>query len=278
MKCISFILLLTTIVTFNSYAQKNEPKIVLTKGQKIVVKTTSTQEADMGMGMEMKNFTTAQNDLYVLDAGDVNYTLTNTLTGLKLSMDMMGQTSTYDSDKKEDSASVIGKSVSNLNVPDTITLNKYSRLVTATKKVEAAAEEANPMESMFESFGNSNDNIVKEAFFIVPAGKKTGDKWVDSSSTKDTKIYKEYQLQSIENGIITILENGKVDNNTQTEIQGMQVTINMTAKSTGEIKVNSKTSLVNKRDVKTELTGNLEMMGQQVPVTGKGTISTVYEY
>ena len=127
MKLILLFISFLTAATFNIYAQKNEPKIVLTKGQKIIVKTTSNQDADMGMGMEMKNFTTAQTDLFVMDVSDVNYTLTSTLKGLKLTMDMMGQTSSYDSDKKEDSASVLGKSVANLNVPDTISLNKYNK-------------------------------------------------------------------------------------------------------------------------------------------------------
>lgn len=275
----ALLLLASIACTFSSLAQKNDGKVVLTKGQKIIIKTSSTQDADMGMGMEMKNFSSSQNNLVVLDADDTSYSITNTLTGLKISMDMMGQTTSYDSDKKEDSASEIGKSIPNLNIPDTVTMNKYSRAVNARKRAEpVSTEDTNPLENMFQAFNNNKETVVSEAFFLIPKGKKVGDKWSDSSSTKDTKSYKEYVLQSIDNGIATILENSKIENNTQTEIQGMQVTVSMSAKSTIEIKVDSNTGLVNKRETKTDLAGNLEMMGQSVPVTGKGTITTTYEH
>src|SRR6476660_8001351 len=103
----TFSLFISLFLALGSVAQKSDGKIVLNKGQKFKVTTTSSQEADMGMGMEMKNFTTSTNDFVVLNADDKNYTMTSTLTGLKLSMDFMGQQNNYDSDKKEDSASEI---------------------------------------------------------------------------------------------------------------------------------------------------------------------------
>ena len=273
------LLLLSITISLHAVAQKNGPRVILTKGQKIIVKTTASQEADMGMGMEMKNFTSSQNNLSVLDAADSNYILSTTLTGMKISMDMMGQNTTYDSDKKEDSASEIGKAMQNLNVPDTVLLNKYTAAVTFNKKAAAvSAEEPNPLENMFESLQNTGENVASETFFVIPQGKKVGDKWIDSSSTKITRSLKEYVLKSVEKDIATILITSKVENNTQTELQGMQVTISMTTKSTGEIKVDSKTSLVNRREIKAEITGNLDMMGQSVPVTGKSTTTTEYQY
>lgn len=273
------LLLLSITFSLNAVAQKNESKVVLIKGQKIVVKTTASQEADMGMGMEMKNFTSSQNSLLVLDATDSNYILTTTLTGMKISMDMMGQNTTYDSDKKEDSASEIGKSMKNLNVPDTVTLNKYTAVVTYNKKAALdPTEEANPMQGMFESLQNTGENIVSETFFLIPKGRKIGSRWIDSSSTKNIKSYKEYTLLSVEKDIATILVDSKVESNTEAEMQGMQISVNMNTKSTAEIKVDTKTGLVTKRDTKSGITGNLDMMGQSVPVTAKSTSSTEYQY
>ena len=273
------LLLLSVAFSLNTAAQKNESKVVLVKGQKIVVKTTASQEADMGMGMEMKNFTSSQNNILVLDVADSNYILSSTLTGMKISMDMMGQNTTYDSDKKEDSASEIGKSMQGLNVPDTVTLNKYTAAVTFNKKdVPDSTEGTNPMQGMFESLQNTGGNVVAETFFVIPKGKKVGDKWIDSSSTKDSKSYKGYSLQSVEKGIATIQVDSKVQNNTQAEMQGTQISINMTTKSTAEIKVDTKTGLVTKRDTKSDITGTLDMMGQSVPVTAKSTSATEYQY
>lgn len=278
MKTVLFLLGIT--LTLNTIAQKNESKVVLAKGQKIVVKMTSTQNADMGMGMEMKSSSSSQNNIIVVNATDPsNYTLTNTLTGIKLSMDFMGQSTNYDSDKKEDSASEIGKSMSTLNVPDTVTLNKYTTAITSAKKeTTVSPEEANPIESMFESLGNKDDELVKNAFLLIPKEKKAGDKWSDSTITKDVKSYKEYSLKSIEKGIATLVLVGKVINNTQTEMQGMQVTVNMTMESTTDITVDTKTGIVSKRDTKADITGGLEMSGQSLPITGKATTTIVYEY
>ncbi len=38
-----------------SFSQKSDTRVILAKGQKFTVHITSTQNADMGMGMEMKN-------------------------------------------------------------------------------------------------------------------------------------------------------------------------------------------------------------------------------
>jgi hypothetical protein len=276
----SFLLIAFFSVSMAGYAQKYEPRVVLNKGQKIVVKTSSNQEADMGMGMEMKNTSSSEHVLNVLDANKENYILTSTLTGLKLSMDFMGQSNSYDSDKKEDADSEMGKSVKNLNIPDTFEVNKNTAAITYNKKPapEASADVTNPMESMFESMGSSDKNIGDEFFLIIPAGIKIGDKWFDSSSTPTLKSVKEYTLQSIDNGIASIKSDSQVDNNSQVELQGMQVTIVMSTKSSGIITADTKTSLVSKRTNNATINGNLEVMGQTMTVTGKSAITTVFEY
>ncbi len=260
-------------------AQKKEPRVFLNKGQKMLVKTSSNQEADMGMGMEMKNASSSSYNLVVLDAGKENYTVTNTLTGLKISVDFMGQSTNYDSDKKDDADSELGKSVKNLNIPDTLFISNTDASVTYNKKSDTAtADGSNPFESMFESLGNNEGRIVDELFLVIPAGIKAGDKWYDSASTASVRSVKEYELQSVENGIATIKTSFKVDNNSQVELQGMQVTINMTTQSTGTITTDTKTSIVSKRTAKAQINGSLELMGQTMNVTGSSTSATTVEY
>lgn len=278
MKTVSF--LISLLLVLNSFGQKNDSRIVLNKGQKFKVSTTSSQEADMGMGMEMKNFTSSTNTLTVIDADEKSYTLTNTLTGVKLSMELMGQQTTYDSDKKEDSASEIGKSMQNLNVPDTFWLNKSTATITANKKVVAEAKDdaANPLEGLFESLGKNEDSAAGDAFFLLPKGKKVGDSWTDTSSSKGMKSSKTYRIESIEKNIAKINIAGTVESNIQTEVQGIPVTIIMTTKTNSDVLVDTKSSLVSKRETKADITGNLELMGQSAPITGKATTTTLYEY
>lgn len=266
------------IITVTGTAQKTEQRLFLNKGQKLRVKTASSQDADLGMGMEMKNASSSSYDLVVLDAGKDNYTVTNTLTGLKISVDFMGQSTSYDSDKKEDADSELGKSVKNLNIPDTVIISNNTASVTYNKKADTATTDgSNPFESMFESLSNNEGRIVDELFLVIPAGLKTGDKWYDSTSTSSIKSVKEYQIQSVENGIATIRASIRVDNNSQVELQGMQVTISMTSQSTGTIITDTKTSVVSKRTANAQINGSLELMGQTMNVTGSSTSTTTVE-
>lgn len=265
-------------ITITGTSQKTEPRVFLNKGQKLLVKTTSSQDADMGMGMEMKNASSSSYNLVVLDAGKDNYTVTNTLTGLKISVDFMGQSTSYDSDKKEDADSELGKSVKNLNIPDTVIISNNTASVTYKKQADTATlDGSNPFESMFESLSSNDGRIVDELFLVIPAGLKTGDKWYDSSSTATIKSVKEYELQSVDNGIARIKTFFKVDNNSQVELQGMQVTISMTTQSTGTIITDTKTSIVSKRTATAQINGSLELMGQTMNVTGSSTSTTTVE-
>ena len=276
-----YFLLLMMTLAINSFGQKNNFQVVLTKGQKFTVRTTSSQEADMGMGMEMKNNTSSQNNFLVIDVADKNYNVSNTLISLKVAMDAMGQQTTYDSDLKADSASEIGKAMKNLNVPDTLSVNKYTAEVSDDKKADTTSKEdkSNPMEGLFESLGDQGAGMaLSEAFLIIPAGKKIGDNWADSSATKEQKTVNTYTIQSIEKNIATIIVIGNITSNIQTEANGMQLTVTMTTKKNSEVITDVKTSLVQKRTTKSDIAGNLEMMGQSMPISGKATTTSIYEY
>ncbi len=277
-----FFLFISLILGSHAFSQKSKSLIVLTKGQNFIVKTTATLEVDMGMGMEMKNNTSSQTNFTVIDSDDNNYIISSTLTGLKLSMDFMGQQTNYDSDLKADKDSEIGKTIKNINIPDTLTVNKYSAIAVSNKKQvpEQKDDMSNPFDGIFDTFSkNNNAGTVSETFFIIPTGKKITDTWTDSSSTKDHKIIKTFTLKSIDNNIATVLEAAKTESTLQTEVEGgMQISINMTTNSNSEIISDSKTSRVIKRTTNADITGSLDVMGQSAPITGKSGTVSLYEY
>jgi len=256
--------------------------IKLKKDQLITVVSSSSMDADMGMGMQMKNNTSATNQLVVLSEDDKQYLLTNTLTKISMNMDAMGQQSGYDSEKPEDKNSEMGKSISNkLQVPDSVFIDKVTGNV-ITSVVKAAAkspEEANPLEGMFESMGNGNDDqVLANAFFIIPAGKKAGDSWTDSIADKKMKSIKTYTIRSLDKNVATIAVTGVIDGNSEQEIQGNTVNIIMNTKMKGELMVDTKTGLVSKRTLTSDITGNLEMMGQSLPISSQVNATYTYQY
>src|SRR4051812_39849446 len=84
--------------------------ITLAKGQVITVTTTSNSDAQMGIPMKMNMSGTSI--ISVIDVNDKDYKLSNTTSKLTLSINAMGQESTYDSDKEADKDSEIGREVS----------------------------------------------------------------------------------------------------------------------------------------------------------------------
>lgn len=258
-------------------AQKNPGKINLANQQKIVVKTNSNSDVDMGMGMTMKTFSNSESNILVINSGDKAYTVTYALKGLKMSMDMMGQSTTYDSDKKEDADSEIGKSIK-LNIPDTFSLDKFNGTVTAIKTDSIKpVDDSNPMETMLESMGNNSGGLSEDIFLIIPEGKKQGDKWTDSTATKDAKTIREFNIEAVDKKIATLKFTKKANTSIQTEVQGMQMTSNSTIITTGTMLVDIKTGVVVKRDSVSDLTGTVEVMGQSLPISGKVTTTTTAE-
>ena len=112
-------------------------KISLTIGQKITVQSSISIESSLAPGMDVTNNSTSENILEVKSSTDKNYTIGSTLTKIKVNMDMMGQATTYDSEKKEDQESEMGKAFAEkLNKPTDVILDINTGKASVEKKIE----------------------------------------------------------------------------------------------------------------------------------------------
>ncbi|MBC7536500.1 MAG: hypothetical protein H7258_12485 [Ferruginibacter sp.] len=271
--------------TKNATPQKEniaKSNILLSNGQKVTVTTTGSSDSDMGMGMQMKNTTSAVNLFKVIATDDSSYVITNTLTKMKMSMNMMGQETNYDSEKPGDKDSEIGKGISTkLNQADTLSVNKMSAsVVKRERNTSPERAEENPLMGMMAAMGVSSakDPSMEAAFFIIPKDKKMGESWSDSSTEKSIKTVKIYTLKSIVNNIATIIVNSTLTGTGETEMQGTAVAFTMNTKNTGEIIVDTKSSLVSKIVNDANVSMTMDVMGQSMPVTSKTSSTIVYQY
>lgn len=266
----------------SSSKEASKEAIVLNNGQKIIVTSSSNTDTDMGMGMQMKNSSLATNILQLISTNDTGYTISNTLTKMSISMDMMGQETNYDSEKEADKDSEIGKSIATkLNHTDTFSVNKITGLVNMKSIISSPEkEEKNPMTEIMGAMGVSagKDPSLEAAFFIIPKDKKTGDSWSDSTIEKNIKTVRHYTLQAINNDIATIAVKGSITGNGEAEVQGTSIAFTMTTKNTAEILVNVKSSLVNKMSNDADITMTMDMMGQTMPVSSKNTQVIIFQY
>ena len=268
------------LALFFSFAA-NAQKIALDKGKQITITSVISQDIDMmGMGMKMKNDTKSTGVVEVKDMDNENYTSTYTLRKMNLNMDMMGQQNSYDSEKPADRDGEMGKAFADkLGKEVTVLINKNSGKVLLDKKtlIEKPAAQANPMDGLMDSFGAVGEDVtVETVFFIIPAGKKTGDSWIDSSTNKGMKEVKTYTFKSVTGNIANIALFSKMEGRNAMESQGMQMDVNISAKTEGEIQVDFKSSLVKKRSSVMDLTGAIDVMGQSVPITSKAIVTIDY--
>lgn len=258
-------------------------QINLNKVQQITITSTANQDIDMSsMGMQMKNNTSSTGILQIKNGDDKNYNGIYKLSKISISMDGMGQQNSYDSENPADKESEIGKSVAGkIGKEIKVSINKNSGKATVDKneaEVKAATEDANPLKGMMESFGAADEGAtVETAFFMIPAGKKAGESWVDSVKTNEMKEVKTYTLKSIKGSEAIIGLFSTMEGTSKVDAQGMQMDISISAKSEGEIFVDIKTSLVKKRSSVSDISGNIEMMGQSMPMTSKVTATTEYK-
>ncbi len=273
-----YLLPIVLLFTLGAHAQK----INLPTGRQIVITATADQQMEMSsMGMLMKNNSSSTAVVEVKGADKANYNTTYKLTKIKISMDVMGQQQSYDSEKPEDKNSEIGKSVEGkIGQELKVTVDKNSGKSSVEKiagDTKDDAAEENPFKGLMESFGAADEGAtVETAFFIIPAGKKTGDVWSDSVINNKMKEVKTYTIRSMNGNEASINLFSTMEGTSSVETQGMQMEITISAKTEGVLTVDVKNSLVKKRTSVSDITGSIDMMGQSMPMTSKVTVVTEY--
>jgi len=272
-------LLLTNCISAQSSSLPG--KVILTAGQKITVENEMALEAGFGMGMGITSNSVSTNLLEVKNNTTENYTVSNTLTKMKLDMTTMGQPGSYDSENKGNNNEEMAKIFDDkINKPNDVVVNAKTGHVASEKATVKTdnTDQSNMVADLMGMFGSSSeDGIVSGAFEIIPQGKKVGDTWNDTVSEKDMKTTRTYTLKSI-TGNEAVLQVDIVSSATnKLDFQGMEFEIKTKTKTKGEVTTDIITSLVKKRTTSSDITGSFQMMGQDMPVTATVTTSSIYK-
>jgi Family of unknown function (DUF6263) len=238
----------------------NAQTLSLENGKEIKISTALIINGETPGGGETKNETNTTTIIKVTSQDDKTYKANSTITRLVTNGEAMGQEMKFDSDKKDDMDSEMGQMMgANINKPSEISIDKADGKITELTKKE------NESGGMMGTGAKGAD----AAFFIIPAGKKIGDKWTTNSETDGLKSIKNYEWQSTKDGIATILCNSTTKGTTTKETRGMQMEMTVDTKTTGTILSDVKTGLVKKSIQNAETTGNMEVMGQSIPLNSK---------
>ncbi|MCX6294238.1 MAG: DUF6263 family protein [Sphingobacteriales bacterium] len=267
------ILSIALLLSFGISFAQNSSGIKLKKGQTITMNSVVNSETEMQMGAMKSDYNTTTK-LNVIDENAETYTLNSSIAQMKMNTDAMGQNMSFDSEKPEDKDSEVGQAMGDkLKKVDTYILDKKTGKTTKVKK-EGGEEEAGGMGGMF-SVGDE-DGAANAAFFILPAGKKIGDSWSESTTSKGITTSKIYTLKSIAQEVATIDVTGTITGTKEQEANGMTMSITMNNKIAEQMLVNVNVGLVTKVNNTTDGTNSMDMMGQQMEMTIKSsTVTTV---
>jgi len=258
------------MVSATAFAQT--PKAIkLTKGQKMSAKSSMNMDMDLGMGT-MKNETSSDFSIQVIDENPKNYTITYTVNKMKIAVDGMGQSMSFDSDKPEDRNTEIGQTASaKINMPDTFLLNKTTgELVPLNDDVKNEKPSGGGMFAM----SNNQNQAAMDAFLIIPANIKVGDSWSDSVMVKGLTTKKTFKWVSTDKDIASIKITGTMTGSVEQEAQGMTINVSMDMTFNETKTVNTKTGQVIKTTNDADLKNTLESMG----MTMNSKIITTTEY
>ena len=284
-KYLTFFLAVTLFTTGISNAQNNGTKLILIKGQKLqidnVVKSLTNMDL-MGQAMEMTSDATMTHQVEVKETKESNYTVASTITKITSNGNAMGQAYTFDSDKKEDLETEIGKAMKGqLNVTHEANFNTSGNVISEKVAATAEAKNGNPMMDMIKNLtggGSDDGGGAGEIFQVLPKGKKLGDSWTDSIIAEGSKTYKTYTLKEFKGNEAILTLSGTQSTKKKIEQQGMEVNVTMESKLSGESTVDLTTGIVKQKSMVMDGAGNADAMGQAIPITTKITSSTIVKY
>ena len=268
MKKISFV---AVAFAFSSFCMAQNNNILkLAKGQKYLVEnkiTTANTIQMQGQSMDNNTDMTSTYKIEVTGNEGNNYNLTNTITNIKMIMNMMGQEINFDSDKKEDMDGQMGTAFKELiNQPKQVKLDNTGKVLSA---------ESDSLSGMIKELNFDVAGFGSQlAFQPLPPGLKKGTTWTDSTGGEGSSRTTTYTIKEINGNIATITFTGNLSTESTVEQAGMKLKQKTTGTYSGEELVNIKTGVIQSNSSTTNATGAVTVMGQDLPITTQVTSTT----
>jgi hypothetical protein len=273
MKKITLLAIAASCLATATFAQSGN-SLHLKKGQKYIVEsivsTKSSTEAQ-GQTMESNIDATTTYNIEVNDIVSDNYNLTNTVNNVKMKMSMMGQEMNFDSDKQEDLDGPMGAPIKDyIKKPNNVVLDKSGKVIAQKKDTSNDALSPTSRFANFEATGFG----AQMAFEPLPKNLKAGTIWTSKTDEGGISKTTNYTVKEIKGDLATITLNGTMTTDVKMEQQGMQMAAKTSGKFSGEEVVNIKTGVIQTNTTTADASGNVEVMGQEIPTSYKVTTTT----
>ncbi len=230
---------------------------------------TNSSTDVQGQTMESKANIISTYKIQVKNKTGDNYNLTNTLSHINMSMSMMGQDMTFNSDSTSDMNGDFGSALKDyINQPKDITIDNSGKITSADSTDTSATGIAKRLNLAQTGYG------TQLAFLPLPANPKVGSDWTESTNSDGMSRTTHYTIKEINGNIATISFNGTDSIVATMEQQGMEIETKTKGKVVGEEKVDLKTGVIQSSSSTGDASGTVSAMGQDFPMSTKITSST----
>lgn len=266
---------LSIVLTTQTFGQSGT--LSLTKGQKFSIEnkiTAVNNQEVMGQSMESKADVNTLSTIEVQNVKDNNFDLTNNIAHLKAVMSVMGQEMGFDSDKKEDLESDKGTELKNvINHPKNLTITNSGKIISGSKEEskKVGDEMAQMMVRLLGDNPTTDGYGISLVFIPLPKNVAPGYSWMDSSSNEETKKKTTYTVKEINGSDALITFTGTTATESQTEMQGVQVSTKISGTLKGQETIDTHTGVLKIKNSTVESTGTLSAQGMDIPMTTKIT-------
>lgn len=265
-----------------AYKLEFKPK----QGEKYDALTTirsSVTQAMMGQKMEM-NMVYAIDMLYEISKVAENSAINMTYKKLALDMNVMGQNIKMSTDDSDDSRpgskslkAIKGGTLSVLISPQGKVMDVKGSEALAERMSDASEIEKETLKTFIDK-ESLKSTMEQSLNFFPDKPVKSGDTWKKAVTVaKPYMIISDnnYKLIKVENGLAYIDVNGAVstDGPQSMASSGMEMMVNLTGDQKGSFIVDESTGTIKESNVVQNLTGKMEMMGQEIPMDIKNEIN-----
>jgi hypothetical protein len=275
--------LLLLLGFLNSQGQRPTGSVKLQTGQAVTVlvevKKTIAQQA----GGQAINFSASGSAQHLFNVtkivGDTSH-LEYLPGALKFQFDGMGQTRSFDSEKKSDLEGQYGLLLKEiLSKKFIVLIDRYGRVISHSNKILPTIPQAD-VTIITDLLADLTEMIRHfqpgKTIFFQPSGTmKTGngESWTETESTGETKSETLYTVAATSDTAIVVDYKTTGTSNIKSVTMGTEartVTNNVT---TGKIIIHPVTGFIREQTSMQETNGNTEAMGGKVPITGRTFIT-----
>jgi hypothetical protein len=267
-------ILLLMVITVTALSAIQAQKIAVTKGQKLESTLTTAITMDV-MGQNIETSTTLVSLVEVKEVNAKGSTMANTITRMLIKSNAMGQDINFDSDKKEDLDGQMGQAVKGkIGASQEVVVDQNGKVVELKDTTKKAA---GGMGDMMNMSGELAKGQAYPMLLQLPGRPvKAGDNWTDSAGTAATmKTVTNYSIKSITAEGVMVSYTGTFIKNGTVEQNGMEMQLDMSGKIKGDASYETGTGLLKKNDAVMDVSGSINVMGQNAPIAMKATITSL---